>query len=849
MALLDWFKPRPLWQNAEPAQRAAGVRQLGSHEQEVFASLARTDTDPRVRRAAVQRLSDVAVLAEVAGSDSDAGVRGEAVELLLAAALHKEDASAEAALLALSESRHLVAVAKEARLTSLRPQAVARLQEPRALASVAKSAESGAIRLAALERISDPGLLAEVALKAEAKDAALAALERVTDREVWQAVAARAKCKAAARRAQASLQELARQETEEAARVKARALAAAADAAAAAVSAQAMLAKPAEPAVADEPVQSEPVAVAVQQEEPPPQLEAPPTVESSAPEGEAQRARLLELCGAVEAMAEAAPSPETRDQLAALKRDWALVTPAPTDLRTRFEAALARLAERQAQERAERERAAQENRTRLLELCQHLESLAKAETPPLGEAGRVFRESKEVLDNPGRFPTKQDRDQVLARLKAARSALFPKLQELREADEWTRWANVSIQEELCGRMEALLGRDDLPAVAQVLQDLQERWKAARQAPKEQAEPLWQRFKIARDQVKARVDAYFAGQKAEQAQNLEKKQALCRQAEALQDSTEWVQTAAELQRLQGEWKTLGPGPRRQDAELSKRFRRACHHFFEHRKTDLAQRKEDWSKNLEKKQALIAQVEALQESTAWDQAVADVKRLQAEWKATGPVRRSQSEALWQRFRAACDVIFDRYKKRDELTLAAQRQQREALLAGMEGLASTNDSETPDLAGRVQALLADWRRLPELPPGKGGAELEGRLLAARDRLVVAAPAAFVGTDLDPEANRLKLEKLLAKVDALVPAEVAVGAAASSGDLASRLKEALATNTMGGRSAEEARWQTLARDLEAAQAAWRRVGPAGEAGNDLRRRFDEACRRALEAKKQAGY
>lgn len=849
MALLDWFKPRPLWQNAEPAQRAAGVRQLGSHEQEVFGSLARTDADPRVRRAAVQRLSDVAVLAEVAGSDSDAGVRGEAVELLLAAALHKEDASAETALLALSESRHLVAVAKEARLASLRPQAVARLQEPRALASVAKSAESGAIRLAALQRINDPGLLAEVALKAEAKDVALAALERVTDREVWETVAARAKCKAAARRAQASLQELARQEVEEAARTKARALAAAADAAAASLAAQAMLATPAVPAVADEPGPPEPVAVAVPQEEPVPQLEAPPAVESPTPQGEAQRSHLTDLCQAVESLAEAEPSPQTRDQLTALKRDWALITPAPSDLRARFEAALARLAERQAQERAERERAAQENRTRVLDLCQHLESLAKAATPPLGEAGRVFRESKDALENPGRFPTKQDRDQVLARLKAARALLFPKLQELREADEWTRWANVSIQEELCGRMEALHDREDLSAVAQEVQDLQERWKQARQAPKEQAEPLWLRFKTARDQVKVKVDAQVAEQEAAQAQNLEKKQTLCGQAEALQDSTEWVKTAAELQRLQGEWKTLGPGPRRQDAELTKRFRRACHHFFERRKTDLAQRKEDWSKSLGTKQALIAQVEALQESTAWDQAVADVKRLQAEWKATGPVRRSQSEALWQRFRAACDVIFDRYKKRDELTLAAQHQQREALLAGMEGLASTNDSETPDLAGRVQALLADWRRLPELPRGKGGAELEARFLAARDGLVVAAPAAFAGTDLDPEANRLKLAKLLAKVEALVPADVSVGAALSSGDLASRLKEALATNTMGGRSAEEARWQTVARDLEAAQAAWRRVGPAGEAGNDLRRRFDEACRRALQAKKQAGY
>ena len=341
-------------------------------------------------------------------------------------------------------------------------------------------------------------------------------------------------------------------------------------------------------------------------------------------------------------------------------------------------------------------------------------------------------------------------------------------------------------------MEALHDREDLSAVAQEVQDLQERWKQARQAPKEQAEPLWLRFKTARDQVKVKVEAQVAEQEAAQAQNLEKKQTLCGQAEALQDSTEWVKTAAELQR----WWEWNPGSRRQDAELTKRFRRACHHFFERRKTDLAQRKEDWSKSLGTKQALIAQVEALQESTAWDQAVADVKRLQAEWKATGPVRRSQSEALWQRFRAACDVIFDRYKKRDELTLAAQHQQREALLAGMEGLASTNGSETPDLAGRVQALLADWRRLPELPPGKGRAVLEP---PPRPRRLVVRPAASRGPTSIP-ANRpcYKLFRQLARRrvgGGLVTRQPPKGGARP-------------TPWAVGRS-RRARWQTVARDL----------------------------------------
>ena len=37
--------------------------------------------------------------------------------------------------------------------------------------------------------------------------------------------------------------------------------------------------------------------------------------------------------------------------------------------------------------------------------------------------------------------------------------------------------------------------------------------------------------------------------------------------------------------------------------------------------------------------------------------EVKGLQAEWKAIGPVTRGQEKAIWERFRAACDRFFTR------------------------------------------------------------------------------------------------------------------------------------------------------------------------------------------------
>src|SRR6185436_2528801 len=109
-------------------------------------------------------------------------------------------------------------------------------------------------------------------------------------------------------------------------------------------------------------------------------------------------------------------------------------------------------------------------------------------------------------------------------------------------------------------------------------------------------------------------------------------------------------ADEIKRLQAEWKTIGPVTRGQEKAIWDGFRSGCARFFTRRPTDFALRKTVWAENLTKKEALVAKAEALAESTEWDAAAAEIKQLQAEWKTIGPVKKTRSEAIWQRFRAA-------------------------------------------------------------------------------------------------------------------------------------------------------------------------------------------------------
>ncbi len=109
-------------------------------------------------------------------------------------------------------------------------------------------------------------------------------------------------------------------------------------------------------------------------------------------------------------------------------------------------------------------------------------------------------------------------------------------------------------------MEQLTTETNLDLANRRMRDLQARWKSVALAPRVQGEVLWRRFKAAQDQVFASTAPLVAAINEERAANLAKKVALCEQAEALSESRDWARTAAEIQRLQATWKTVGPALR-------------------------------------------------------------------------------------------------------------------------------------------------------------------------------------------------------------------------------------------------------------------------------------------------
>ena len=113
---------------------------------------------------------------------------------------------------------------------------------------------------------------------------------------------------------------------------------------------------------------------------------------------------------------------------------------------------------------------------------------------------------------------------------------------------------------------------------------------------------------------------------------------------------------------------------------------------------------WAENLVKKEALCVKVEALRDSIDWDAAANEIKRLQVEWKTIGPVKKTRSEAIWQRFRGACDIFFARYAQRHDIAKGERLAAREAICAELEALAGDSRESVVEPAIGSQESLAE-------------------------------------------------------------------------------------------------------------------------------------------------
>jgi hypothetical protein len=258
--------------------------------------------------------------------------------------------------------------------------------------------------------------------------------------------------------------------------------------------------------------------------------------------------------------------------------------------------------------------------------------------------------------------------------------------------------NLEMKIKLCEQAEELLLETNIIRAFNQLQKLHDRWREIGPVPRENKDDIWERFKASTAKINKKHQEYFEGRKTEQKNNLEAKRALCEQVEEINEMEldshkDWGEKSKEVVNLQRVWRTIGFAPRKDNNKIYKRFREACDAFFDAKREFYSKNKELQQNNLQLKTDLCMQAEALKESTDWRKTTQDLINIQKQWKEIGPVPRKNSEALWKRFRAACDYFFE--KKSEHFSNIDSEQDdnlkaKEQLVTDVESFKPTDDAD---------------------------------------------------------------------------------------------------------------------------------------------------------------
>lgn len=202
---------------------------------------------------------------------------------------------------------------------------------------------------------------------------------------------------------------------------------------------------------------------------------------------------------------------------------------------------------------------------------------------------------------------------------------------------------------------------DWAKMAKELDELMAEWKKIGPVPTEKNEETWSRFKAIRNQFYGERKHFFKDLNSSKKDNLSKKIELCEKAEALKDANEFMKTSDALQKLQDEWKTIGPVPEEQNEVVWKRFRAAFDHFYARKNEWFKQRKQEESGAIQKKKDVILGLEALKSNETIDHQVLfqELKAWQKQWNDAGFVSGKTYQQLNKTYQGLADEIFNRFR----------------------------------------------------------------------------------------------------------------------------------------------------------------------------------------------
>ena len=307
-----------------------------------------------------------------------------------------------------------------------------------------------------------------------------------------------------------------------------------------------------------------------------------------------------------------------------------------------------------------------------------------------------------------------------------------------------------------------------------LQQLQQEFKAVGEVPATDATEVWKNYQKSVEKFYDLLKMNKELRDYDFKKNLEIKQQLCAEAEALDDEPDVVNAFKKLQDLHGQWREAGPVAKDLREDLWARFKNASSVVNKKYQTFFEERKVNEKKNADAKQALCERIEAistenLKSYAAWDDVTKQIIALQEEWKKLGFASRKLNNELFSRFRKKCDEFFAQkaeFFKKMKDDLATNLARKNELCEKAEALKDSTDWKATTDA--LVALQKEWKTIGPVAKKHSDAVWK-RFITACDSFFEQKKKQTSGTRAVEHDNLKAKKAIIAKLKEIFEGEVA--------------------------------------------------------------------------------
>lgn len=366
---------------------------------------------------------------------------------------------------------------------------------------------------------------------------------------------------------------------------------------------------------------------------------------------------------------------------------------------------------------------------------------------------------------PGEMPSvEKEFKALLAEYGRRRKALTARI-------EAERQENLRKKLEILTALEALsTPQDNVNDVINKFHDLQNQWKAIGPVPQQDSTDVYNRYKVYQEQFYDLIRINAALRDLDFKRNLEQKEILIKQAEALLEMDDVVKATQSLQNLHSQWREIGPVAKEIREEIWNRFkevssavnRRHVEFFEKVKETEraVAREKEEYCRQVEQ-----INYDELTSMRAWDEKSKEIKALAEKFHSDNPYERRINAKMYARYRMACNKFFEAkhlYYEQVNTEYAANIDKKRSLAEQAERLKSSSDWQAT--ARKLQELQREWKEVGTVPRRLGD-ELWRRFRGACDEFFARRDAEFKSRNDEEKANKEAKLAVIEEIKAFTP------------------------------------------------------------------------------------